>query len=147
MLKYIEQAAASLGYDLLLPSRPRGKHPENYIRSLQMRRVAGTVMLALAPTDPRIQSLLQTDIPTVFIDTMGQGDHAISIRSDHMDAARQLAEYLVSLWHRRIPCIGGATVDSAAMGRPLGLQQAPGEAGPSLYPRPGPPTGLETGKA
>ncbi len=121
MLRCIEQAAASLGYDLLLPSRPRGKHPENYIRSLQMRRVAGTIMLALVPTDPRIQSLLQAGIPTVFIDMMGQGDHAISIRSDHMDAARQLAEYLLSLGHRRIAFIGGPTVDLAAMERLLGV--------------------------
>src|SRR5713226_8551981 len=120
MLRCIEQAAASLGYDLLLPSRPRGKHPENYIRSLQMRRVAGTIMLAL--------------VPTVFIDMMGQGDHAISIRSDHMDAARQLAEYLLSLGHRRIAFIGGPTVDLAAMERLLGFQQALEKTGISLDP-------------
>src|SRR5260221_11896319 len=71
MLRCIEQAAASLGYDLLLPSRPHGKHPENYIPSLQMRRVAGTILLALAPTDPPTQSLLPAASPTVSIDLTG----------------------------------------------------------------------------
>ena len=134
MLKCIEQEAVSLGYDLLLPSRPRGKHPDNYIRSLQMRRVAGTIMLALDPADPRIQNLLRAGIPTVFIDTMGQGDHAISIRSDHMDAARQLAEYLLSLGHRRIAFISGPTINLAAMERLLGFQQALARTGISLDP-------------
>ena len=134
MLRCIEQEAASLGYDLLFPSRPHGKHPDSYIRSLQMRHVAGTIMLALAPADPRIQSLLRAGIPTVFIDTMGQGDQAISIRSDHMDAACQLAEYLLSLGHRRIAFIGGPTVDLAAMERLLGFQQTLAKTGISLDP-------------
>jgi LacI family transcriptional regulator len=134
MLRCIEQEAASLGYDLLFPSRPHGKHPDSYIHSLQMRRVAGTIMLALAPADPRIRSLLQAGIPTVFIDTVGQGDHAISIRSDHMDAARQLAGYLLSLGHRRIAFISGPTVNLAAMERLLGFQQALAKTGISLDP-------------
>jgi LacI family transcriptional regulator len=134
MLRCIEQEAASLGYDLLFPSRPHGKHPDSYIHSLQMRRVAGTIMLALAPADPRIRSLLQAGIPTVFIDTVGQGDHAISIRSDHMDAARQLAVYLLSLGHRRIAFISGPTVNLAAMERLLGFQQALAKTGISLDP-------------
>lgn len=134
MLKCIEQEAASLGYDLLLPSHPHGKHPDNYIRSLQTRRVAGTIMLALDPADPRIQHLLQASIPTVFIDMMGQGEHAISIRSDHMDAARQLAEHLLSLGHRKIAFIGGPTVNLAAMERLLGFQQALAQTGISLDP-------------
>src|SRR5579859_2947027 len=39
MLKCIEREAAASGYDLLLSSRPRGKSPESYVRSLQMRRI------------------------------------------------------------------------------------------------------------
>lgn len=134
MLKCIEQEAASRGYDLLLPSHPSGKHADSYTRSLQMRRVAGTIMLGLAPEDPRIQSLLKAGIPTVFIDTIGQGEHAISIRSDHMDAARQLAEHLLTLGHRRIAFISGPTVNLAAMERLLGFQQVLARNGISLDP-------------
>src|SRR5436309_12977604 len=45
VLENIEREAVALGYDLLLLSRPRGKAQENYIRSLQTRRVAGCIML------------------------------------------------------------------------------------------------------
>lgn len=134
MLKCIEQEAAALGYDLLLPFRPRGKSPESYIRSLQMRRIAGTIMLAVTPTDPRVRGLLQAGIPTVFIDTMGQGERAIYVRSNHMDSARQLAEHLLSLGHRRIAFLGGPTGDLAAMERLLGFQQALANTGISLDP-------------
>lgn len=134
MLKCIEQEAIALGYDLLLPSRPRGKAPESYVRSLQMRRVAGTIMLAITPTDPRVQSLIEAGIPTVFIDGMGQGKHAIFVRSNHLEGARQLAEHLLSLGHRQIAFIGGPTVDLAAMERLLGFQQALAMTGISLDP-------------
>src|SRR5438132_4286740 len=76
VLKYIEEEAVSSGYDLLMPFRPRDKSPEGYIRSLQTRRVAGCIMLVPNPQDPRIQALLRTDIPTVFVGNMLQGNHA-----------------------------------------------------------------------
>src|SRR5438270_5935625 len=73
VLENIEREAVSLGYDLLLPSRAYGKSPESYVRSLQMRRAAGCIMLHA--TEPRTQALIHSPIPTVFIDRMGQGDH------------------------------------------------------------------------
>src|SRR5438874_13380284 len=45
VLENIEREAVSLGYDLLLPSRPRGESPEHYIRSLQTRRIAGVIII------------------------------------------------------------------------------------------------------
>lgn len=134
MLKCIEQEAIALGYDLLLPSHPRGKYPDNYVRSLQMRRVAGTIMLGITPTDPRVQSLIEAGIPTVFIDGMGQGKHALFVRSNHLDGARQVAEHLLALGHRRIAFIGGPIVDLAAMERLLGFQQALATMGIALDP-------------
>src|SRR5436305_1615411 len=44
VLENIEREAFSLGYDLLLPSHTHNKSPENYVRSLQTRRVAGCIM-------------------------------------------------------------------------------------------------------
>jgi LacI family transcriptional regulator len=134
MLRCIEQEAEGLGYDLLLSSYPRGKAPERYIRSLQMRRIAGTIMLAIAPTDPRVRSLLQAGIPTVFIDTVSRGEHAVCVRSNHIDGARQLAEHLLALGHRRIAFIGGPAMDLAAMERLLGFQQTLASTGILLDP-------------
>src|SRR5947209_17287831 len=133
VLENIEREAVSLGYDLLLPSRPYGKSPANYIRSLQTRRIAGAIMLHT--TDSRIGALIHSAIPTVFIDRTGQGSHATYVKSDNMDGARQATEHLLSLGHRRIAFLTGQTVDLAGMERLLGCQQALAHAG--VAPDPG----------
>ncbi len=133
VLQNIEREAVALGYDLLLPSRPRGNSPENYIRSLQTRRVAGAIMLHA--TDSRIQALIHAGIPTVIIDRMGQGSHAAYVKSDNMDGARRATEHLLSLGHRRIAFLTGQTVDLAGMERLLGCQRALAYAG--VAPDPG----------
>jgi DNA-binding LacI/PurR family transcriptional regulator len=133
ILENIEREAVALGYDLLLPSHPRGKSPQHYIRSLQTRRVAGAIMLHAS--DSRIQALIRSDIPTVFIDRMGQGSHATYVKSDIIDSARQATEYLLSLGHRRIALLNGPTIDSAGLERLLGCQQALAQAG--IAPDPG----------
>src|SRR5438067_2661714 len=132
VLENIEREAVSLGYDLLLPSRSRGQSSENYIRSLQTRRIAGAVMLHT--TDSRIQALIRSAIPTVFIDRTGQGSHATYVKSDNMDGARQATEHLLSLGHRRIAFLTGQTTDLAGLERLLGSQQALAHAGIALDP-------------
>jgi len=126
VLKSIEHEAASQGYDLLLTSRPQGTSPENYIRSLQTRRVAGTIMISLNlhPPDPRIHALLQAQIPTVFLETAGQGSHATYVKTNHIDSARQVTEHLLSLGHRQIAFLMGSLTALPGMERLLGGQQA-----------------------
>jgi LacI family transcriptional regulator len=127
VLESVEREMVSLGYDLLLPSRSHGKSPENYVRSLQTRRVAGCIVFHGAAS--RIQSLVHSSIPTVFVDKMGQGSHATYVKSDNLDGARQATEHLLSLGHRRIALLIGLTIDPPGMERLLGCQQALGQAG------------------
>jgi LacI family transcriptional regulator len=127
VLENIEREALSLGYDLLLPSRAHGKAPQNYVRSLQTRRVAGCIMLHAS--DARIQALIHSTIPTVFIDKMGQGGHATYIKSDNIAGARQATEHLLALGHRRIAFLTGSTIDLAGLERLLGCQQTLAQAG------------------
>ncbi len=126
VLENIEREAVSLGYDLLLPSYTYGKSPNNYIRSLQTRRVAGCIMLHAS--DSRIRALTHSDIPTVFIDRMVQGSHASYVKSDNIDAARQAVEHLLSLGHQRIAFLTGSTTDLSGLERLLGCQQALAQA-------------------
>ena len=132
VLKNIEQEAVSLGYDLLMPFRPRDKSPEGYIRSLQTRRVAGTIMLIPSPQDPRIQALLQAPLPTIFIGSMLQGQHATYVKSDNIDSARLLTEHLLALGHRRIAFLAGLATSLSGMERLLGCNQALAQAGIAL---------------
>ena len=127
VVEYIEREIVSQGYDLMVPSRPHGKFPQSYVRSLQTRRVAGCVLLHAS--EARIQSLIHADIPTVFIDKMAQGGHATYVTSDNIDGARQVVEHLLTLGHRRIAFLMGSTVDIAGLERLLGCQQALVQAG------------------
>ena len=133
VMENIEREAIALGYDLLLPSRPRGTHSQNYVRSLQTRRVAGVIMLHA--TDTHIQTLIHSAIPTVFIDRMSQVSHATYVKSDNVDGARQATEHLLALGHRRIAFLTGSTFDLAGLERLLGCQQALAQAG--ISPDPG----------
>lgn len=132
VLKYIEQEAVSAGYDLLMPFRPRDKSPEGYIRSLQTRRVAGSIMLVPSPQDPRIQALLRAELPTVFIGSMIQGSAATYVKSDNIDSARQITEHLLALGHKRMAFLAGPVTSLSGMERMLGCHQALAQAGIAL---------------
>jgi DNA-binding LacI/PurR family transcriptional regulator len=134
LLKHIEKSAASASYDLLMPSRPRNVSPEQYIRSLQTRRVAGAILLGVGAGDPRMQALIQADMPAIFIDSMGQGERATYVKSDNVDGARQITEHLLSLGHRRIAFIMGQAMDLPGMERLFGAQQALAHAGLTMDP-------------
>ncbi len=132
VLKNIEEEAVSSGYDLVMPFRPRDKSPESYIRSLQTRRVAGCIMLIPKAQDPRVQALIQAEIPTVFIGSMIQGKRATYVKSDHIDSARQVTEHLLSLGHKRIAFLAGSTTSLSGMERLVGYHQALAQAGITL---------------
>ncbi|GAC1399782.1 MAG: LacI family DNA-binding transcriptional regulator [Ktedonobacteraceae bacterium] len=127
VVENIEREVVSLGYDLMVPSRPHSKSSHNYVRSLQTRRVAGCVMLHAS--EERIQTLIHSSIPTVFIDKLGQGSHATYVKSDNIDGARQVTEHLLALGHRCIALLTGPTVDLAGLERLLGCQQTLVQAG------------------
>jgi DNA-binding LacI/PurR family transcriptional regulator len=127
VVENIEREILSMGYDLVVPSRPYKEPKQNYVRSLQTRRVAGSVMLHASET--RIQTLIHSAIPTVFIDKMGQGSHATYVKSDNLDGARQVTEHLLALGHRRIVLIMGSTADLSGLERLLGCQQTLTQAG------------------
>lgn len=135
MVRSIDHGAVAAGYDLFLPSLLPDSSPENYIRSLLARHVAGTIMLAVDASDPRIQILLRSEIPTIFVDTIsGEGRHATYVKSNHMDGACQVTEHLISLGHARIAFMMGPLVDPVSTERLLGSQQALARAGLSLVP-------------
>ncbi|HEY4385412.1 MAG TPA: LacI family DNA-binding transcriptional regulator [Ktedonobacteraceae bacterium] len=135
MVRSIDRGAVAAGYDLFLPSLLRDRSPENYIRSLRARHVAGVIMLAVDASDPRIQALLRADIPTIFVDMInGEGSHATYVKSNHMDGAYQITVHLLSLGHTRIAFMMGPLVDPVSTERLLGSQQALARAGLSLVP-------------
>ena len=89
----------------------------------------------LHASETRIQTLIHSSIPTVFIDRMAQGSHATYVKSDNIDGARQATEHLLDLGHKRIAFLTGSTIDLAGLERLLGCQQALAQAGIAPDPR------------
>jgi DNA-binding LacI/PurR family transcriptional regulator len=150
LLSFIERDMANAGYDLLLPSRPyktfniSGSPEMDYILALQERRVEGMLTLALHSNDPRIQALCRSSIPTIFIDSLFQGNHATYVKSDYMGGAIQATEHLLQLGHRRIAFFPGGLFSSTGTERLLGYQQAMARAGLVTDPQLVRPSGWET---
>ncbi|GAC1368643.1 MAG: LacI family DNA-binding transcriptional regulator [Ktedonobacteraceae bacterium] len=135
ILRGMEQEAARANCDFFLPSFPynmseSGNDPEtSYILSLQSRRVAGVITLALLSTDPRIQGLCRSSIPTVFFDSIYQGNRTTYVKSDYVGGARQATTHLLQLGHRRIAFFSGDLVSLTGTERLLGYQQTMAQAG------------------
>ncbi len=124
VLRHIEAAAAQVGYDLLLPSRPASTTSESYLRQLRSRRIAGTIMVACPPGDVRIQALLEARLPAVFVDAIAEGPRATHVTSDNADGARQITSHLLDLGHRRIARITGTETDPSGRDRLTGIRRA-----------------------
>ncbi|GCE08578.1 LacI family DNA-binding transcriptional regulator [Dictyobacter aurantiacus] len=122
LLRDVEQEIAAAQYDLLLPSISYAQ--KNYIRSLQMRHVAGTLAIAMHPADERVRALLEAEIPTVFIDSLNQGKSSTYVTSDNQDGARQATEHLIQLGHRRIVTLMSGTAGRIGPLRQAGYRQA-----------------------
>ncbi|GCE30587.1 LacI family transcriptional regulator [Dictyobacter alpinus] len=127
MLRDVEQEIAVAHYDLLLHSASTTK--KNYIRSLQTRHIAGILAIAMNPTDVRIQTLLEAEIPTIFIDSISQGVHSTYVTSDNLDGSRQATEHLIHLGHRRIMTLISGTDGPVGSKRLAGYCQALQQAG------------------
>lgn len=122
LLRDVEQEIAAAHYDLLLPSSPYAR--KNYIRSLQMRHVAGILAISMDPADERVKALLEAEIPTVFIDSLSQGKNSTYVTSDNLDGARQATEHLIQLGHRRIVTLISGTDGPIGSARLAGYRQA-----------------------
>ncbi|SEE51260.1 LacI family DNA-binding transcriptional regulator [Jiangella alba] len=124
VLRHVEGALAGAGYDLLLPSRPNSASSAGYVRLLRARRVAGAIMVACPPGDRRVQALVESQLPTVFIDSIGEGPRATFVTSDNTEGAQQITEHLLDLGHRRIARVIGTETDPSGRDRLTGIRAA-----------------------
>lgn len=130
VLSGVESVLQSAGIDLLLMSvsTPEGAHrlpPAPRLR----RRVDGVLVIALSPTDPQLQDVLDLGLPTSLIGLAHDGVPSVSI--DDVQAGRMAAQHLINLGHERIGVITGAAVGSpytAENDRYRGFEQAMKEA-------------------
>lgn len=112
VLSGVESVLQDAGMDLLLLCIDERAAPVDQPSAAQRlrRRVDGALIVAMPPTDPRVQEVLDLGLPTSLVGVTIEGVPGVAI--DDVQAARQATQHLVNLGHKRIGLIGGSSVEA-----------------------------------
>ncbi len=102
----LETNLGQKGYDFIYFSDLKWKRSCDYLAKCLNRHIDGVILMGIT-VDDNIGELLDSDIPTVFLDIDLTGDNATYITSDNLSGARKVVDYLNSLGHKNIGMIAG----------------------------------------
>ncbi len=109
--------------------QPLRQSQTNYVELVRTQALDGVILINTHTNDPGIADLERAGIPLVVIGSI-QGLHIPQVDIDNTAAAREMAEYLISLGHKKIAMIVHAPVSYyAAAHRLAGYRAALGAAG------------------
>jgi LacI family transcriptional regulator/LacI family purine nucleotide synthesis repressor len=127
----IESVFGEQGYDILYFANKKWDNSwvnYGYKEKCEDRNVDGIIMMGFGRVDSsQFDSLLQSDIPTVFIDLDLVGRNASYVTSDNINGAKTAINYLYNLGHRKIAMLMGPSGFRVAHDRLLGFQTAVNE--------------------
>ena len=130
ILRGIDEELACDGYDLLLHTthNQRVKEPV-FVHKLAQGLTEG--LLLLLPSDPNayLAPLHKKKFPYVVIDHQGFDDFSPTVVSTNWRGAFDATQYLITLGHRRIGFVAGASHTSSAHEREQGYRAALQRAG------------------
>ncbi|MBC7442293.1 MAG: LacI family DNA-binding transcriptional regulator [Ramlibacter sp.] len=131
----VEQAALSEGYVTLLGNaNERKEQQDRYLDTLISRRVDGIIVAPLGDGSGSIRSLIEREIPTVFVDRTVAGIDVPSVTTDSEAGIRQAVEHLAAVGHTRIGYISGPQATSTGRDRFAAFTTAVAAAGLSQDP-------------
>ncbi|MFC5703213.1 LacI family DNA-binding transcriptional regulator [Cohnella faecalis] len=107
ILSGMELALKAKGYDLIYLSQLTFNKDYSFVRHCQSRNVEGVVIFGFQEDDAYFKELLESGLPSIFIDMDIVGQRAGYISSDNVDAMCHSISYLRELKHRRIAFIAG----------------------------------------
>jgi len=116
ILTGMEEALKAKGYDLIYLAQLSWNKDYSFVRHCQSRNVEGVVVFGFQHDDMDFGELIESGIPTVFIDLDIQEGRAGYISSDNRESVIDAVSYLAELRHRRIAFLSG-NKESYANGR------------------------------
>ncbi|TFC80761.1 LacI family transcriptional regulator [Cryobacterium sp. TMS1-20-1] len=126
----VEQAALTEGYVTLLGNANEQKvQQDRYLDTLISRRVDGIIVAPLGDGGGSIRSLIEREIPTVFVDRTVYGIDVPSVTTDSKVGIRQTVKHLAALGHTRIGYISGPQATSTGRDRFAAFTAAVADAG------------------
>lgn len=118
----IEKTFFDREYDVIIFAHRWGDR-YGYTDKCLNRNVDGTVLMGMPRTDPGIDELIKSKIPSVFIDIDIVGRHTSYVISDNVEGAKKAVDYLYSLGHEKIGMVMGQWTTKPAQDRLIGFQQ------------------------
>jgi len=108
MISSVEQRSRSLGYHVLMAQvTDGGPSILSNIQSLFGRRVDGLLIAGISLPEDAAVYLENSRIPTVFMDSPGDGDDFVFVGTNDREGGYQAAKYLVKQGHGRLAFIAG----------------------------------------
>lgn len=124
----IERAAARFDYNVILFTRHGGDSQVRRVYasgSNSLRLADGTIFLGAKPDRAELGRLSKEEYPFVFIGRREVPDSPIDwVAADYLPLAREAAEYLLGLHHRKLAYIGSDTHVESNQDKILGIRQA-----------------------
>ena len=126
LLESFKSEAEKYGYDLTFISHSIGGRPTSYLQHCRSRGVDGVIVACVDFMDPRVQELVDSQIPTVTIDH--SFDNHMAVVSDSVSGVKELVRYIYSKGHRKIAFLHGEP-STVTRNRLTGFYQACQELG------------------
>lgn len=135
LIRWIEEAAFQLGYNIILCNAHGGDHKQAaYLRLLMEKRIDGLVLVASGADDEQDLLLHNPGVPIVQLERALPGLDADLILAGEEEGAHQATRHLIELGHRAIACVAGPADLPRTRERVGGFMRAMREAGLPVPP-------------
>jgi LacI family transcriptional regulator len=135
LIRWIEDAAFELGYNIILCNAHGGAQKQTaYLRLLMEKRIDGLVLVASGADDEQDILLRHEAVPTVQLERALPGLDADLVQAGQEEGGRQATRHLIELGHRDIACVSGPADLPRTRERVGGFLRAMAEAGLTVAP-------------
>lgn len=122
VIQSFKQRVESSGYDIIFLSQNIGSEKKSYLDHALHRGVDGIIVVCSNYDNPEVQSLMDSDIPSVVIDL--HSNKSSVVYSDSYSGSEMAVKHLYDLGHRKIAHICGHERTFAGIERLRGFNKA-----------------------
>jgi LacI family transcriptional regulator len=120
----LEEALKKTGYDLIYLAQIDWSPEYSLVRHAMSRNVEGVLIFGFHRHDLNFDEMIQSEIPTIFIDMDLIGLRAGFVTSENVESIKIAVRYLHELTHRRIAFVAGQLDSFVGKQRFEGYRQA-----------------------
>ncbi|GGH18495.1 LacI family DNA-binding transcriptional regulator [Paenibacillus segetis] len=130
----LENALKNTGFDLLYLVQIDWNPEYSLVQHCMSRNVEGVLIFGFQKNDLNFEEIIQSDIPTIFIDLDFIGPHAGYVTSENIESIKTAVQYLYKLHHHKIAFVNGHLDSYVGKQRFEGYRRAIQELGLLYFP-------------